>query len=124
MILPKRRKPPKMGLREPSKIRCTGHLRWIRQHFCAVKNVNGHVCRGRIEAAHVRSGTDGGVGRKPSDIWAIPLCASAHRDQHSVGEARFERAFGIDMKAIAEGLARISPALKKRAKALGLVQEG
>lgn len=121
MILPKRRKPPKMGLREPSQIRCPAHLKWIRGHECAISGHVLHVCNGRIEAAHVRRGTDGGVGIKPSDIWAIPLCSSAHRDQHNAGEATFEKYWKIDMKAMAEDMARRSPALRKRAKVL---QEG
>lgn len=62
VALPKRRRRPKMGVRKPSQVRCAAHLKWVRGHFCAVKGLNGHVCRGRIEAAHVRSGTDGGVG--------------------------------------------------------------
>ena len=118
MILPKRRRAPKMKLREPSQIRCTAHLAWVRGHECAIAGRLLHVCKGRIEAAHVRSGTDGGVGIKPSDIWVIPLCSSAHRDQHNAGEAAFKKYWGIDMKTIAEGLARRSPALRKRTKAL------
>ncbi len=66
----------------------------------------------------MRTGTDGGVGIKPSDIWTIPLCSSAHRDQHNAGEAAFENYWRIDMKEIAEGLAARSPALRKRAQTL------
>ena len=120
MILPKRRRRDKMNVREPSQIRCPGHLKWVRGHYCAIKGIDDHVCEGKVESAHVRSGTDGGMGKKPSDIWAIPLCWDAHRYQHAIGEARFEREFGIDMKEIAEGLARKSPALRKRARALEL----
>ena len=118
MILPKRRKRPKMGVREPSQIRCAGHLAWVRGHDCAVKGLNDHVCRGVIEAAHVRTGTDGGTGIKPSDIWTLPLCSFAHWIQHRDGEAAFEREFDINLKEIAEGLARRSPALRKMAKVL------
>ena len=116
--LPKRRKPPKMGLREPSDRLCQGHLRWIRQHFCAVREVNGHECEGRIEAHHVRLGTDGGVGMKPSDHWTVPLCGTAHRSLHDKGQVSFEKLHDIDLKEIAEGLASRSPALRKRAKVL------
>lgn len=42
-----------------------------------------------------------------------------------MGEARFERAFVVDLKEIAEGMARRSLALRKRARALELeAQEG
>ncbi len=48
------------------------------------------------------------MGVKPSDFWAIPLCSAAHSTQHAIGERAFEQRYGIDMKAIAEGLARES----------------
>jgi len=117
-ILPKRRKRPKMRVREPSQIRCVAHLKWVRGHECVMAALLLHFCDGKVEAAHVRSGTDGGVGIKPSDIWVIPLCSRAHRYQHDIGEAAFEKEFNINMKDIAKGLARHSPALRKRAKAL------
>ena len=111
--LPKRRRRPKMNVREPSVIRCPAHLKWVRGHYCVVKGIDDHVCEGKVEAAHVRSGTDGGIGKKPSDIWAIPLCCDAHRYQHAIGEVRFEREFGIDMKSVALVLQERSPHRKK-----------
>ena len=110
---PKRRRREKMGLRAPSQVRCAAHLKWVRGHDCAIAGRGDHLCEGKMEAAHVRAGTDAGVGLKPSDIWAIPLCARAHRYQHQVGEGAFGRWFGIDMKTIADGLARRSPHRKK-----------
>ena len=68
-------------------------------------------CRGvrtPIECAHVRSGTDGGVGVKPSDKWTISLCAYHHRQQHHIGEAAFEARYKIDLKALAAEFARRS----------------
>lgn len=41
------------------------------------------------EAAHIRSGTDGGTGLKPSDCWVVPLCAVHHYEQHQKGELTF-----------------------------------
>lgn len=64
-----------------------------------------------IEAAHVRIGTDGGIGLKPGDQWTIPLCSMHHRKQHRIGESTFERIYNIDMKVIAYQLARKSPHL-------------
>ena len=93
-----------------------GHLRWIRQHFCAVNGLDGHECRGRIEAHHVRLGTDGGVGMKPSDHWTVPLCGTAHRSLHDKGQVSLETLHDIDLKEIAEGLASRSPALRMMAK--------
>jgi hypothetical protein len=60
------------------------HLTFIRQLPC--------VACGRAapsEPAHVRTGTDGGVGIKPSDRYSVPLCTACHAKQHRVGELRF-----------------------------------
>jgi hypothetical protein len=62
-----------------------------------------------VECAHVRVGTDGGVGLKPSDCWAISLCEHHHVEQHSIGEPAFEERYDIDLSAIAQEFARRSP---------------
>lgn len=62
-----------------------------------------------IEVAHVRTGTGGGMGVKPSDRWTISLCRDHHSEQHRVGERSFEKATGVDMKKLAEEFARNSP---------------
>ena len=109
-MLPKRRKAEPMGVREEPQIRCDGHLKWVRGFQCAVIDKrSAHECFGKIEAAHVRTGTDGGMGVKPSDCFVIPLCSAAHREQHNVGEAEFERIYGISMRKIADQLWRKSP---------------
>lgn len=107
MNLPRRRKPPKMGVNQPPQIRCAGHLKWIRGHECSCAHWGS--CDGKIEAAHVRAGTDGALGVKPSDCWAIPLCARHHFRQHSIGETAFEEIYKIKMKSIAEQLWSKSP---------------
>ena len=110
----RRRKPSKMGIRQAPQIRCAAHLQWVRGHECAVQN---NDCLGKVEAAHVRSGTDGGKGVKPSDIFTIPLCNFHHRQQHNVGEKQFEFRHKIAMIEIAEDLARRSPHRAKWAEA-------
>jgi hypothetical protein len=112
-LLPKRRKRERFGTREEPQIRCVSHLAWVRGHACSVGGASGQGCGGRIEAAHVRSGTDGGLGVKPSDTYTIPLCSDHHAEQHRIGEASFEKRHGINMRAIADGLSRISPHRKK-----------
>jgi hypothetical protein len=107
-MLPKRRKREPLGIRPQAWIRCPGHLAFVRGFVCAIQGLAGHVCEGKIEAAHVRCGTDGGMSEKPSDCWALPLCAAAHRHQHQIGEPAFERQFGIDMKAKAAAIWRAS----------------
>lgn len=126
-ILPKRRKRQRAGIRKPSQIRCPQHLVFVRFHGCSIFDLEGilyrephfirtkiHACEGKVEAAHVRTGTDGGMALKPGDNWTIPLCAKAHREQHQIGERAFERRYGISMKAIAKGLASLSPALRRQ----------
>jgi len=126
MNLPKRRQRPRMNVREPSQIRCASHLKFIRSFVCCLAgrepractgdagwNGYQHECEGIIEAAHVRTGTDGGTSLKPSDSFTIPLCSLAHKRQHQIGEPAFEKEWGIDMKAIAKRLWEISPARKR-----------
>jgi hypothetical protein len=73
--------------------RCPAHRKWVRGHACSVPG-----CEGRpIECAHVRDGTDGGAGMKPSDWWTISLCREHHAEQHRIGEAPFERRHKIDL---------------------------
>lgn len=54
------------------------------------------------EAAHVRysefkSGkVNPGKGKKPADIWLVPLCSYHHRMQHSMGERTFWQSFSIN----------------------------
>ena len=95
---------------------CSAHLAWVRGHQCAVpgcKPDEADPRTSRIEAAHVRIGTDGGMGLKPSDAWAIPLCAAHHARQHLVGEETFSAETGLDMWSAAAALAARSPHLRK-----------
>ena len=84
---------------------CPAHRAWIRRHHCCVPDCK----RLPIECAHVRSGSDGGMGLKPSDRWAISLCVYHHREQHQLGERKFEHKHGIELVALAEEFARRSP---------------
>ena len=104
----KRRKKQSMGLRDSGMIRSEGHLQFCRGFRCSIADKPGHKCEGKIEACHVRSGTDGGTSLKPSDCWVIPICSEGHKLQHQIGEAAFETRFGIDMKAIARKLWQVS----------------
>lgn len=123
MILRKRRR-PKMGVRKPSQLRSLEHLRFVRSHECAVRGrynttfvrslgPEQHECSGPIQAAHIRMGTDGGAGIKPSDNFTIPLCVEAHVEQGQIGEGAFEKRYGIDTHKIASELWRRSAARMK-----------
>jgi len=111
MNLLRRRKKQSMNVRDSGMIRSDGHLAFVRGFICAVspmRDTGPDCCDGKVEAAHVRIGTDGGTSLKPSDCWAIPLCASHHAEQHRIGERSFETKYKISMKAIAEKLWRVS----------------
>jgi hypothetical protein len=79
------------------------HLAFVRQLPC--------VACGKAapsDAAHVRTGTDGGTGIKPTDRYTVPLCAACHAKQHRVGELTFWSALRIDPVDVALRLWTIS----------------
>lgn len=92
--------------------RCPSHLAWVRKHKCCVPDCDWMP----IEACHVRTGTDGGTGMKPSDNWVISLCQFHHRRQHQLGEPEFEQTFGLDMKELAQEFFAKSPHRVKKRK--------
>jgi hypothetical protein len=88
-------------------LRRVRHLTFLRQLPC--------VACGKAppsEAAHVRTGTDGGVGMKPGDRYAVPLCTTCHAKQHRVGELTFWSALRIDPLNVASRLWTISADIK------------
>lgn len=107
--------------KEETRVRSPGHLSWVRGFSCCVEGRNEPGCGGKIEAAHVRTGTDGGTGLKPGDNWVIPLCGIHHSRQHQLGETSFERFYGISMKAIAADLWQKSPHRIKHERAAALM---
>jgi hypothetical protein len=84
---------------------CPGHRAWVRRHHCCVRGCLNIP----IECAHVRTGTDGGVGLKPSDRWTVSLCSAHHTEQHRLGKRRFERQYDLDLRALAITFALRSP---------------
>lgn len=109
MIPPRRKKPNAQGPQE----RNPSHLRWVRGFECLVCHKTRQARISGMEAAHVRTGTDGGMGRKPSDRWAVPLCSVHHAEQHRIGESAFEARYGLNLRDTAERLYRQSPHRKK-----------
>src|SRR6516164_904743 len=91
------------GKPKPSLRSRVQHLAFVRQLSC--------VACGRAapsDAAHVRTGTDGGVGMKPGDRYAVPLCTTCHAKQHRIGELAFWSARRIDPLNVALRLWTIS----------------
>lgn len=71
-------------------------------------------CQGMpIEAAHVRMGSGAGLGEKPSDYRAVSLCQFHHRQQHTMGEPPFWRAYeaasGETVEQLIDAFCRASP---------------
>ena len=84
---------------------CPGHRAWVRRHHCCVPG----CLNVPIECAHVRGGTDGGVGLKPSDRWTVSLCSAHHAEQHRIEERRFEARHGLNLRELATSFALQSP---------------
>lgn len=83
-----------MSQRNP-RIKNETHLKRIRRLPCVYCGDDSSMSD--REAAHVRCsdptiGKDNaGVGQKPHDKFALPLCTKCHRMQHEIGEEKFWR---------------------------------
>jgi hypothetical protein len=115
MTLRLKPKPPKMGARVQERRDFPRHRQFVRRHACVVPGCDGLP----IQCAHVRLGTDGGTGLKPSDWWCVPLCVEHHFRQHGAGEESFWA--GRDAKALALSFAMQSPVPEVQEKARILV---
>jgi hypothetical protein len=78
----------------PRRIRDKNHLRYVSSQPCIICGRSpGH-------AHHLRFAQPSALGRKVSDEWTVPLCATHHRSLHSVGdEERWWKEKGIDATA-------------------------
>lgn len=81
---------------------CPAHRAWVGRHHGSVAGCD----RLPIECAHVRIGTDGGIGLKPSDRWVMSLCQHHHAEQHRIGERAFEGKYQIDLVELASMFAK------------------
>ncbi len=98
------RRIPKRSSEAKLRKRSIAHCNFVRSHACCACGSTA-----AIEVAHVRTGTDGGMGTKPSDCWTISLCHDCHHRQHQMGETSFEKWAGIDMKYLAREFVKASP---------------
>ena len=79
------------------------HLAFIRQLPCTVCGKAAPS-----EAAHLRLGSDGGTGLKPSDRYSLSLCTRCHMLQHEFGELTFWSVVRIDPLNVALRLWTVS----------------
>ncbi len=87
----------------PRRVRDKEHLRYVASQPCLVCGRSpGH-------AHHIRYAQPRAMGRKVSDEWTVPLCATHHRALHTVGdEEKWWKERQIDPIALAERLWRQS----------------
>jgi len=64
-------------------LRDAKHLALIRMLPCVMGG------QGEVQACHLRKGTDGGMGMKPSDFYTLPLSFEEHAKQHRLGELTY-----------------------------------
>ena len=83
------------------------HLAFVRQLPCVVCGKAAPS-----DAAHVRSGSDGGAGMKPADRYCVSLCTDCHALQHQFGELTFWSTVRIDPLNVALRLWTVSGDLK------------
>jgi len=112
-MLPPRKKREKMGLREESRVRSDGHLKWVRHFSCAIFGLEDHMCSPRIESHHVHEDGFGGIGLKPGDDCAISLCSDGHRELHNIGETAFQAKYKVNIVTLARNFWKASPHRQK-----------
>jgi len=93
--------------------KCYAYLRdeqykvWVRLQPCLLADVDGHVCKGRVEFSHIANEGNGGADFANG----LPLCShAAHRFGskcwHVMGRDSWQAYWEIDAVASAEWLAR------------------
>lgn len=84
------------------RIRDEGYLDWIRQQPCCICGDDVFVEAAHLRVGSINVGKNGtGMGEKPSDKWALPLCGKHHREQHSMNEREFWASYQIDPFSLA-----------------------
>jgi hypothetical protein len=86
----------------------TCHLAFVRSQGCVVRPKARTECRGPIEAHHVRTAANSGIGMKPPDTVAVGLCTRHHRALHAAGRRTFEAAYGVDLTEEARRLVTLA----------------
>jgi hypothetical protein len=118
VILKRKPKPPRMGVREQERREFPKHQAFVRKQPCVVPGCKAWV----IRFCHVREGLPlwarGWGSIKPHDAYGYPGCDLHHKEQHDTGEITFARKYGIDLHRIARSMAERSPVpeIRERAK--------
>lgn len=95
---------PARGRRRPRE-KDGAHLAFLRKLPCVACGT-----RQNVEAAHLRTESrlhgkrETGMGEKPHDKWALPVCHTDHSKQHTMSETEFWISLGIDPFGLALAL--------------------
>ena len=98
---PKRRKAPRMGVRQPNPehVKCLRHLQWVRGFPCLAAPSGG--CVGPVQTHHVSHDRD-------RDDRVVPLCVQHHTEVHASPE-KFQAKYLVNLDAHADVLWGQSP---------------
>ena len=109
--------PPRLARKQnrTARWKSSAHCNFVRSHHCVVPGCMATP----IEVAHVRVGTDGAMGRKPSDYFTVSLCRDHHAQQHNIGEVDFQNLHEIDLHELAAAFANASPKAREIREARG-----
>jgi hypothetical protein len=87
---------PSKGRRRPRKA-AAAHLAWLRTLPCVITGKRTNVQAAHIRFQDYRAGKhQAGIGAKPDDCFAVPLCSAKHDEQHRGSERKFWERHGID----------------------------
>lgn len=91
-------RPRKRNAGRPQWKVATAYLKWLRGRPCLI----GGDCAGRMEACHVDSAGDKGMGTKVSDRFAVPMCSAHHAESHEIGAQTFQVHHRVNLLKAAE----------------------
>lgn len=103
--LPQKRQRLRSGIERAPKREWSRHRIFLRSHHCVVP----HCFDGPIEVSHIRTAANSGTALKPHDCFAVPMCEAHHRCYHQYGHRTFEKATGVNLKALAAAFVKASP---------------
>jgi hypothetical protein len=78
---------PKLQRWESKKYR-----KWVSEHPCIICGKSPPN-----DPHHLKIKGNGGMSRKPDDVWCVPLCREHHNEIETSGKLSFEATYNIDL---------------------------
>ena len=75
---------------KPTTWKSAKYLKFVRNQPCI-------ICGWKAEVHHVRQSRNSGIGNRPNDTWALPLCRLHHSEAHHYGFETFLKNHNIDL---------------------------